>query len=87
MNGPTMDTLNECGDFVIVWHTRDESARDRIRNYFGFPRFLTMNHHTPVDVKPEQMVMFEECARRGFYGILKKKWRKNGDHYVFISRK
>lgn len=73
--------------FVIRWATTDKEAIAAIRKQFGMPTYTTVNGWTPVEIKPEDMELFEECARRGFFGILSQKWCKNGGQYIFISRK
>lgn len=71
---------------VIRWVTRDVDAIAAIRKRFGMSSYTTVNGWTPCEIKPEDRELFEECARRGFFGILNEKWQKNGGQYVFISR-
>lgn len=71
---------------IVRWATRDEEAIAAIRRRFNLPSYTTLNGWTPAEIKPEDMAVFEECARRGFFGIIRQKWRKNGDQYIFTSR-
>lgn len=70
---------------IIRWTTQDSEAIAAIRQYFGMPNYTTVNGWTPVEIKPEDMKMFEECSRRGFFGIINQKWCKNGGQYIFLS--
>lgn len=79
-------TAIEDNKFVIRWITRDPEAIAAIRKRFGMPMHTTVNGWTPCEITPEDIELFEECARRGFFGILNKKWHKNGGQYIFISR-
>lgn len=72
---------------IVRWTTRDEEAIAAIRERFNLPNYTTLNGWTPAEIKPEDMDMFEECARRGFFGIIREKWCKNGGQYIFPSRK
>lgn len=72
--------------FVIRWNTRDAEAIAAIRKRFNIPEYTTVNGLTPAEIAPEDMEVFEECARRGFFGIMPLKWCKNGDQYIFTSR-
>lgn len=71
---------------IVRWATRDEEAIAAIRRRFNLPSYTTLNGWTPAEIKPEDMAVFEECACRGFFGIIRQKWRKNGDQYIFTSR-
>ena len=72
---------------IVRWTTRDEEAIAAIRKHFNLPNYTTLNGWTPAEIKLEDMDMFEECARRGFFGIIREKWCKNGGQYIFSSRK
>lgn len=72
---------------LIRWNTKDPSKIARIRERFDITSYMTLNGLSPVEIKAEDMEVFTECARRGFFGIIRQKWCKNGDHYIFISRK
>lgn len=75
-----MDTSN--GEKVIVyWLTKDEEAIANIRNYFNLPTYATVNGWTPGKIKPKDMWMFEETARRGFFRFVRKEWTYNGSTY------
>lgn len=71
--------------FVIRWATIDKETIAAIRKQFEMPSYTTLNGLTPCEIKPEDKSMFEECARRGFFGILPQKWCKNGAQYIFTS--
>ncbi len=81
-----MATTSKHGEYVIYWLTRDAEAIAAIRNRFNLPRYTTINGYTPAAPKPDDMEMFEECARRGFFSIIRRKWCKNGGQYIFNSR-
>lgn len=72
---------------IVRWITRDEAAIVAIRKRFDMPTYTTVNGWTPCEIKPEDMDVFEECACRGFFCIIRKKWCKNGGQYIFSSRK
>lgn len=72
---------------IVRWSTRDPEAIAAIRKRFNIPEYTTVNGLTPAEINPEDMEMFEECARRGFFGIIREKWCKNGDQYIFPYRK
>ncbi len=70
------------GEKVIIhWRTRDEESIRRIREYFGFPTYTTVNGLSPAIVKPEDREMFEETARRGFFSYRSADWTFNGTSY------
>lgn len=72
---------------IIRWSTRDKEAIAAIRRRFNFPDYTTVNGMTPVEIKPEDAQMVEECRRRGFFNVIHQKWYKNGDHFIFNSCK
>lgn len=72
---------------LIRWNTKDPNKIARIRERFDIPSYMTLNGLSPVEIKAEDMEVFTECARRGFFGIIRQKWCKNGGHYIFKSRK
>ncbi len=71
---------------IIRWATKDRAAIEAIRKRFGIPRYTTVNGLSPVELKPEDREVFEECERRGFFSIIRRKWCKNGAHFVFLIR-
>ena len=79
-------THTEPEKIVIRWTTKDENAIAAIRKRFNMPSYTPLHGWSPVEVKPEDKDIFEECARRGFFGIMPQKWCKNGEQYIFISR-
>lgn len=68
---------------LIRWDTRDPDAIEAIRRRFNIPKHTTVNGITPAEIKPEDRELFEETARRGFFGIIRRKWCKNGGQYIF----
>ncbi len=73
--------------FVIRWTTSDKDAIAAIRKRFAMSAYTTLNGWTPVEIKRDDKELFDECARRGFFSILPQKWCKNGEQYIFTSRK
>lgn len=71
---------------IIRWITRDATAIAVIRKRFNLPNYTTLNGWTPAEIKPEDIDDLEECARRGFFSIIRQKWCKNGGQYIFTSR-
>lgn len=72
---------------IVRWTTRDADAIAAIRREFDMPNYTTVNGLTPVEIRHEDMEVFQECARRGFFSIIRQKWCKNGGQYIFPSRK
>lgn len=79
-------THTEPQRLIVRWITRDREAIAAIRGRFRMPAYTTVNGLTPAEIAPEDMPVFEECMRRGFFGVLHRKWRKNGDQYIFQTR-
>ena len=67
--------------------TRDEATIRKIRERFNIPEYTTINGWSPAEISDEDMEIFQETAKRGFFSILTQKWCKNGVHFSFISRK
>lgn len=72
---------------VIRWNAKDSDAIAAIRKRFDMPEYTTVNGWTPCEIKQEDKSLFEECIRRGFFSVLRQKWRKNGGQYIFTYRK
>lgn len=68
---------------VINWRTRDRDAIRLIREKFGIPVYTTVNGITPADIKNEDMTMFEETARCGFFAFWRHNWCIKGGVLVF----
>ena len=66
---------------IVYWLTRDDESIVAIRKYFNLPKYTTLNGWTPGMIEPEDMQMFEETARRGFFRFLRKEWTFNGATY------
>jgi len=78
-----MDTSNHNG-ITIIWHTRDTESIRLIRERFKLPTYTTVNGWTPCEIAPEDMPMFEETARRGYFSILHRPWKRIGDNYSWL---
>lgn len=81
MKGETMDTSNI--KLTISWHTKNAESIQLIRERFNIPRYTTVNGWTPCEIKPEDMPIFEETARRGYFSILHKPWERVGNTYTW----
>lgn len=66
---------------VIHWNTKDEEAIRLIRERFNIPRYTTVNGQTPAVLPTEDMAMFEETARRGYFNYRRVDWTFNGATY------
>lgn len=66
---------------IVRWNTRDKEAIAAIRKRFGFPDYTTVNGWTPAMLRPDDRVMLDECARRGFLSYQEKEWAFNGKSY------
>lgn len=66
---------------IIYWLVQDEESIRLIREYFGFPRYTTVNGWSPAKLKPEDREMFEETARRGYFKYRSVNWSFNGISY------
>ena len=69
---------------VIHWgYNIPDDAIEAIRKRFNIPHYTTLNGFSPAEISDEDMPIFEETARRGFFSILRVKWCKNGGVYSF----
>lgn len=68
---------------TVYWKTRNEEAIRLIRERFNIPTYTTVNGWSPCEIKPEDMPMFEETARRGYFSILQIPWERIGPHYTW----
>lgn len=59
---------------ITVYFQTDMERIDRIREYFGMPRYLTVNCESPckIDDEGEKWEMLKETERRGFIQIRDK---------------
>lgn len=71
---------------AVYWATRNQEHIRKIRERFGIPAYTTINGESPAEISDEDMPLLLETERRGFIAIRKKKWRKNGGLFSFISR-
>lgn len=66
---------------VIHWNTKDEEAIRLIRERFGIPRYTTVNGQTPAILPADDILMFEETAKRGYFTYQRVDWTFNGATY------
>jgi len=79
-----MDTKTENEKLVVKWgYNISPESIAAIRKRFSIPNYTTLNGCSPAEISMEDMPLFEETARRGFFSILHKKWCKNGGVYSF----
>lgn len=71
---------------AVYWVTKDPSVVARIRDRFGIPRYTNIAGESPAEVSDEDMPLLLETERRGHIAVRRKKWRKNGGLYIFLSR-
>ena len=62
----------------ICWTAkgRQKECYESIREKFGIPSYMSVNHETPCDIREEDMEMLRECERRGFLKIRFKNNKK-----------
>lgn len=70
---------------IIRWITRDKEAIRLIRERFQMPQYTTVNGLSPADIKDEDIPLFEETSKRGFFGFWHQKWCIKGGVLVFLS--
>lgn len=66
---------------VIHWNTKDEEAIKKIRARFKIPKYTTLNGFTPAILPAQDLAMFEETARRGYFNYRRVEWAFNGTSY------
>lgn len=66
---------------VIHWNTKDEEAIRLIRERFGIPLYTTVNGQTPARLPADDILMFEETAKRGYFTYQRVDWTFNGATY------
>lgn len=66
---------------VIHWNTKDDEAIKKIRARFKIPKYMTLNGFTPAILPAQDLAMFEETARRGYFNYRRVEWRFNGTSY------
>lgn len=66
---------------VILWNTKDEEAIKKIRARFKIPKYTTLNGFTPAILPAQDLAMFEETARRGYFNYRRVEWTFNGTSY------
>ena len=54
---------------VIYWRTKDGPARWKICRRFGIHYHVTVNGETQADIREEDVDLFRETARRGYFEI------------------
>lgn len=80
MKGAIMDISNEI-KIVIHWNTKNDDAIRMIRERFGIPRYTTVIGQTPAVLPTDDIVMFEETAKRGYFTYQRVDWTFNGATY------
>lgn len=66
---------------MVKWFTKDKAAISAIRKRFGIPPYTTINGWSPAMVREEDLDMFRETARRGFFSCIETEWAFNGATY------
>lgn len=66
---------------VIHWNTKDEEAIKKIRARFKIHKYTTLNGFTPAILPAQDLAMFEETARRGYFNYRRVEWTFNGTSY------
>lgn len=66
---------------VIYWLTKNAEAIKLIRERFGITTYTTLNGHTPALLHHDQMPLFEETSRRGYFSFRYVDWTFNGATY------
>lgn len=74
-------TAPEGEKIVIHWNTKDEEAIRLIRERFGISRYTTVNGQTPAILPADDILMFEETAKRGYFTYQRVDWTFNGATY------
>lgn len=54
---------------VIYWRTKDGPTRRKICRRFGIHYHVTVNGETQADIREEDVDLFRETARRGYFDI------------------
>lgn len=57
--------------FCIYW-TCPRAARDKIRNRFSMPDYMNVAGETEADIRDEDLELFDETMRRGFFIVRNK---------------
>jgi hypothetical protein len=77
-----MNPTEPNGEKIVIYlNTKDEEAIRMIRERFGIPRYTTVNGQTPAILPTDDIVMFEETARRGYFTYRRVDWTFNGATY------
>lgn len=69
---PSPATAGE-DDYLISWRTKDWNFIHRVQDYFGTPRYLSVNYTSPITISrddPKYPVLLEG-EQKGFYRITK----------------
>lgn len=54
---------------TIYWRVKDVPARWKICRRFGIHYHVTVNGETQADIREEDVELFRETARRGYFEI------------------
>ena len=57
----------------VYWVTKDRTFIEKIREKFNIPHYTLVSGETNADISEEDMPLLQECERRGFIQIRKKR--------------
>lgn len=69
---PSFETTGE-NEYIVSWRIRDWDMIHRIQEYFGMPRYTTLNRLSKITIKRDdpKWETFVEGVRKGFYWAYK----------------
>lgn len=70
---PDFEHLDE-DEYLVSWTTRDWDLIHRCQDYFGMPRFTTLNYISKIKLKQDdpRWYKFVEGEQKGIYRIRKR---------------
>lgn len=72
---PNYPDITVCGndEYIVSWRIRDFDHIHHIQDYFGMPRYTTLNRLSKVTMKRDdpKWEMLLEGIRKGFYWLYK----------------
>ena len=65
-------------EVMLSWNTKDWDFIHRIQDYFGMKRYMSVNHMSPINIKPDdpKYPLLLEGEEKGFYRICRKPKRQ-----------
>lgn len=57
---------------VCIYWTCNRAIRDKIRNRFGIPDYMSVAGETEAYIKDDDLELFNETCKRGFFTIRNK---------------